>query len=78
MAVTITIRNVPDGVRNELAARAAMKGRSLQEFLRHELVDLASKPDRQALITAIGADLAGREAIPLHDIVSARDAQCKF
>jgi len=75
MAVTITIRNVPDSVRNELAARAAMKGCSLQEFLLHELVDLASRPDRQALITAIGADLAGRKPIPLHAIVSARDAE---
>lgn len=75
MAVAITIRNVPDSVRNELAARAAMKGWSLQEFLLQELVDLASKPDRQALIAAIGADLVGRKPIPLHDIITARDAE---
>lgn len=37
MTVTITIRNVPDEVRNKLAARAAGSGRSLQEFLLAEL-----------------------------------------
>ena len=75
MAVTITIRNVPDSVRTELAARAAVKGRSLQEFLLHELIDLASKPDHQALIAAIDADLVGRKPIPLHAIVSERYAK---
>lgn len=44
MAVQITIRNVPDEVRNELAARAARKGQSMQEFLRMELESLASLP----------------------------------
>lgn len=41
----ITIRNIPEETRNELAARAARSGRSLQEFLRSELVELARKPD---------------------------------
>ena len=36
MALAITIRNVPDEVRNELASRAALKGWSLQQFLLHE------------------------------------------
>lgn len=53
MPVAITIRNVPDGVRNELAARAAAHGWSLQEFLLHELVELSQRPDRLALIARI-------------------------
>lgn len=32
--VSITIRDVPQETRNELAARAARSGRSLQEYLR--------------------------------------------
>lgn len=44
MAVSITIRNVPDDVRGVLAARAAREGRSLQEHLRAELIDLARHP----------------------------------
>lgn len=42
---TITVRDVPDDVRDELAARAARSGRSLQEFLKRSLIDLASTPD---------------------------------
>lgn len=42
---SITIKDVPNSVRDELAARATRNGRSLQEFLRAELIDLASRPD---------------------------------
>ena len=41
---TITVRDVPAEVRDELAARAARAGRSLQEHLRIELIELASRP----------------------------------
>lgn len=44
MAVTVTVRDVPDDVRDELAARAARSGRSLQEYLKGQLVDLAHRP----------------------------------
>jgi plasmid stability protein len=42
--VAITVRNVPDATRDELAARAARAGQSLQEYLRELLVSTASKP----------------------------------
>jgi plasmid stability protein len=42
--VAVTIRDVPDGVRDELAARAARDGQSLQEYLRTLLVMVAAKP----------------------------------
>lgn len=44
MAVQITIRDVPDKVRDELAARAALQGKSMQEYLRSELQRLAARP----------------------------------
>ncbi|MGH3849139.1 MAG: FitA-like ribbon-helix-helix domain-containing protein [Pseudonocardiaceae bacterium] len=44
MGVAITIRDVPAEVRDELAARAARAGQSLQEYLRGFLLDAASKP----------------------------------
>ncbi len=50
---SITIRDVPDDTRDELAARAASSGRSLQEYLRGELVDLARRPDPQALMALV-------------------------
>jgi plasmid stability protein len=42
--VAITIRDIPDDVRDELAARAARTGKSLQEYLRGMLVETAAKP----------------------------------
>ena len=44
MPVSVTIRDVPDATRDELAARAARAGQSLQEYLRGQLVELAAKP----------------------------------
>lgn len=53
MTVSITIRDVPDDTRDELAARAARSGRSLQEYLRSELVALARRPDLETLLARI-------------------------
>ena len=44
MTVQITIRNVPNEVRDELAARAALERRSMQEFLLLELERIARRP----------------------------------
>lgn len=44
MAIQINIRDVPEKVRDELASRAAMQGKSMQEFLRAELERLAARP----------------------------------
>jgi antitoxin FitA len=44
MTVQITIRDVPEKVRDELAARAASQGRSMQEFLRVALERMAARP----------------------------------
>jgi antitoxin FitA len=52
---SITIRDVPDDVRDELAARARLSGRSLQKYLKMHLVGLASRPDPQVLIEQVRA-----------------------
>lgn len=49
---SITVRNVPDDVRDELAARAARAGRSLQEHLRAELIELSRKPSVAELLAS--------------------------
>ena len=41
--VSVTIRDVPAEVRNELAARAARSGRSLQEYLLGQLERIARR-----------------------------------
>lgn len=50
MPVAITVRNVPDPVRDELAARAARSGRSLQEYLLTHLVEVASQPSLEEVV----------------------------
>jgi len=44
VAVQITIRDVPEAVRDELAARAARARKSMQQYLREELERLAARP----------------------------------
>mgnify|MGYP001342037570 CR=1 FL=1 len=53
MTTTITIRNVPTEVRDELAARAARSGRSLQEYLRNELIEAVARPDPEDLMARV-------------------------
>jgi len=53
MAVQITIREVPETVRDELAARAAREGKSMQEYLRLELERLASRPTPDAWLAQV-------------------------
>ena len=71
----ITVRDVPDETRDELAARAARSGRSLQEFLRGELIDLARRPDPGALAERI-AERKRRtgSSLPADTILEHRDA----
>jgi plasmid stability protein len=50
---SIAVRDVPDRARDELAARAARSGRSLQEYLRAQLIELADRPDATELTARI-------------------------
>jgi plasmid stability protein len=50
---SITVRDVPEETRDELAARAARSGRSLQEYLRAQLIELARRPDPLVLVARI-------------------------
>jgi plasmid stability protein len=44
VAIQINIRDVSEDVRDELAARAALQGKSMQEYLRGELARFAARP----------------------------------
>lgn len=75
MTTSITIRDVPDETRDELAARAAMTGRSLQEYLRARLVELARQPDAEILMQRVRARKAATStSLPADQILSDRDA----
>lgn len=53
MSRSITIRDVPDPTTDELASRAARTGRSLQEYLRAQLISLAAAPDPDVWLARI-------------------------
>jgi antitoxin FitA len=76
MPVAITIRDVPDGVRDELAARAAREGKSLQEYLRGMLINSVARPPVSDVIARARArvDATGARA-DAHSILAARDAE---
>lgn len=75
MAVAITIRDVPDEVRDELAARAARAGKSLQEYLRGFLVETVARPSVDDVITRARARVeATGVRLDTAGILAARDA----
>lgn len=75
MTKSITIRDVPNETHAELAARAARTGRSLQEYLRTRLIELAEKPDPEALL-ARARERKRRSGLrlPREEILAHRDA----
>ena len=75
MPVQITIRGVPEEVRDELAARAALQRQSMQEFLRGELERIAAKPSIGNWLRGVRErkEAAGTR-VPPSRILRARDA----
>jgi plasmid stability protein len=75
MSVAITIRDVPDDVRDELAARAARAGKSLQEHVRGMLIDAVARPPVADVIARARARVdATGVRIDAETILAARDA----
>ncbi len=75
MTIQITIRNVPAKVRDELAARAALQGQSMQEYLRAELERLAARPTVHAWLEQVRKRKRSSQIrVSAQDIVKARDA----
>jgi len=74
MSVAITVRDVPDEVRDELAARAARSGRSLQEYLRSMLMDAAARPSVEDVIARARRRVEATEVrVGAAAILAARD-----
>ncbi|MGQ0482439.1 MAG: FitA-like ribbon-helix-helix domain-containing protein [Pseudonocardia sp.] len=75
MGVAVTVRDVPEKVRDELAARAARAGKSLQEYLRGMLVESASRPSVDDVIARARARVdATGVRVDAKSILAARDA----
>jgi len=75
MSIQITIRDVPEKVRDELAARAALQGKSMQEFLRAELERLAARPSVDAWLQQVRKrKRATQTRVSARKILEQRDA----
>jgi hypothetical protein len=75
MGVQITIRDVPEEVRDELASRAALQRKSMQEYLRGELERIASRPSLEKWLQSVRERKeASGTRVRAATIVSARDA----
>lgn len=75
MPRAITIRDVPEEAADELASRAAATGRSLQEYLRAQLIELARRPDPDVWVARVRErkELTGG-SLPPDAILTHRDA----
>lgn len=75
MPIQITIRNVPEEVRDKLASRAALQHQSMQEYLRGELERIASRPSVEAWLETVRERKAAEGTrFPAKKIVNPRDA----
>ena len=75
MAVKITIRDVPEEMRDELASRASEQGQSLQKYLMGELQRILSRPSKAEWIRELREWKKGHGVrLTVSEILEARDA----
>jgi hypothetical protein len=74
MGVQITIRDVPEEVRDELADRARRERKSMQEYLKGELERLAARPSVHSWLERVrerkrasGTRVSGRRILKHRD-----------
>ena len=78
MTVQITIINVPEEVRNQLAIRAAQRNQSMQEYLLSELERIASRPSVTTWLNQVRRRKdAADSRIPSEAILQARETDLK-
>jgi hypothetical protein len=76
MSTSIIIGEVPDAVREELAARADLSGRSLEEYVRDELIALTRRPSAAVWMARVRARKdALQQQAPEHGSADANTAQ---
>ena len=74
MTVKITIRDVPEEMRDELAFRASERGQSLQKYLMGELERIVSRPSPTEWLKRVDARKeASGVRLPVSVILKARD-----
>lgn len=78
MSVQITIRDIPEEVRDRLKVRAASRGQSMQRYLRGELKRLVAKPTVHEWLADVRArKRLSENRVTTESILEARDADRK-
>ena len=78
MPVQITIRSVPEEIRDQLAIRAAQRHQSMQEYLLSELERIASRPSITTWLDQVRRRKdAADPRVPSEAILHAREADRK-
>lgn len=78
MSIQITIRDVPEEVRDRLKVRAASRGQSMQRYLRRELTRLVAKPTVEEWVESVRArKRLSTNQVTTESILQARDADRK-
>ncbi|MEO0422574.1 MAG: hypothetical protein AAF184_09585 [Pseudomonadota bacterium] len=78
MSVNVTIRHVPEEVRDGLAEKARQAGKSMQEYLLEELERLAHSPSVDRWIDAVRERKARYNSrVSTEQVLAARDADRK-
>ena len=75
MAVILTIPDIPDAVRDELAARAERSGRTLEEYVGRHLAALAARPDFPDVPGSGRVRGTPTQILDIAAIAAARDAE---
>ena len=75
MPVQITVRNVPEEVRDRLAEHAAARRQSMQGFLLSELERVAAYPSNKEWLASVREHKAAYNVeLSIKEILEARDA----
>ena len=75
MTVKITIRDVPEEMRDQLAVRASEQGQSMQAYLLGELERIVSRPSNAEWLRELREWKKGHGIdVPTSEILAARDA----
>ncbi len=73
MGVRITIKGVPEEVRDELKARAALKGQSMQEYLSLHFERMVSVPSEEQVAEETRSRAAAERCVPGPSVYRTRD-----
>jgi hypothetical protein len=74
---TIQVRDIPEDTYETIRGRARKAGKSIQSYMRDEIIDMASRPSKADLLRAMDTALERDRGsgVTLESILAAKDAE---